>query len=426
MSTDQENFKRQIENGIQGYLSTIPETDSPFQLTRSHFNAEELTAAVNVLLSGQVSMGKEVKAFEQEWNQWLFQNNHPHSLMVNSGSSANLLALTALGSRFSEHPIAPGDEVIVPAVCWSTSVFPIVQAGAIPVFVDVDPETLNLCPESLEQAIGPKTRGIVVVHVLGNPCDMPAILALAKAHDLWVLEDSCESHGASIQGQPVGTFGDISTFSFFLSHHITTIEGGMVCFQSPQWRDFLISQRAHGWIRERSDEAQWKAQYPDLHGGWTFVESGYNLRPTEMHAAIGRVQLASLDQFIAQRQKIWQTWASHITEKWGHWLSVQKVLPDHQISPLGLALQVNANAPFQRSELQTALQENQIFTRPLITGNFTRQPVFKHLPSRQVSETLAAADQVHEYGFMVGLHHDLSADMVTYFLDCLDTFLQGF
>lgn len=421
-----DQLKAQIYQNIKDYLALQSESTSPFQLTRTHFQADELMAAVSTLLSGQVSMGPGVKAFEKDWNEWLYQQHSGQSLMVNSGSSANLLALAALASRFSKGPIQPGDEVIVPAVCWSTSVFPIIQAGAVPVFVDVDPDTLNISVEALSAAIGPKTKGIVLVHVLGNPCDMPAILALADTHGLWVLEDACEAHGASIEGKKVGTFGDLSTFSFFLSHHLTTIEGGMVCFKDTHWKDFLISQRAHGWIRERSDEAAWKAKYPDLHGGWTFVESGYNVRPTEMHAAIGRVQIQSLDHFIERRQYIWQRWADHIQSHWSAWLNCQKVLPGHQISPLGFALQVSPGAPFSRHELQAALQQSDIFTRPLIAGNFTRQPAFQHLQARVSQGPLLGADQVHEYGFMVGLHHDLSDEMADYFLTSLDHYLHGF
>lgn len=396
-----------------------------FDLIRSSFSAEDLQAAVAVLLSGQVTMAAEVGAFEQEWSQW---NASAASVMVNSGSSANLVALAALASPHSPHPIRPGDEVLVPAICWSTSVFPIVQIGAIPVLVDVDPATLNLDPAAIERAIGPKTRGIVVIHVLGNPCPMREIMDLARAHDLVVLEDCCEAHGAEIDGIKVGNFGDLASFSFFLSHHLTTIEGGMVSFADvDRWRDLLISQRAHGWIRGRSDAEAWQARYPGLNGGWIFVEPGYNLRPTEMHAAIGRCQLRHLADWIARRSNIFTYWSETISRRWGQQLRLQTSLPGHTASPFGLAL-VAAEAA-EAVRIQGYLQSQGIFTRPLIAGNFARQPVWPQLNGRCVDargqDALPEADRIHQQGFMVGLHQDLSDRAVEFLIDRLAQCLDG-
>jgi len=409
------NYQRQL-------MQAPPQ--QPFELMRTLFEPEDLQAAVAVLLSGQVSMGQRVAEFEQAWSHW---NQSAGSLMVNSGSSANLLALSAFASQQTQPALKPGDEVIVPAVCWSTSVFPVVQMGAIPVFVDCDPVTLNLSLEQVEAAITPQTRALVAVHVLGNPCPMPELMALARKHDLWVLEDCCEAHGATIEGVKVGNFGDLSSFSFFLSHHMTTIEGGMVCMRKPQdWQDLLISQRAHGWIRGRSDQQDWIERFPELTGGWLFVETGYNLRPTEMHAAIGLSQLGRLDAFILRRQNILAILQAHILNRWGDWLAVQQALPGHASSAFGLAILVKPGAPFERKDLQRALQSAQIFTRPLITGNFLRQPVVHKFAFRQGQSAMPGADYVHDRGFMVGIHHDLTDSALAYFQDTLDQFLGKF
>ncbi len=424
-----ETLKREILEKVSAYGELQRQHSQPgdFDLIRSTFEAEELSAAVDVLLGGQVTMAGKVKAFEQAWSHW---NHSPASIMVNSGSSANLVAMAALASRLSPHPIQAGDEVLVPAICWSTSVFPIVQMGAIPVLVDIDPLTLNMSLEAMEQAITPKTRGIVVIHVLGNPCPMREIMALAQKHHLVVLEDCCEAHGATVGGIKVGNFGDLSSFSFFLSHHLTTIEGGMVSMQNPErWQDYLISQRAHGWIRGRSDEAEWQSRFPGLNGGWIFVETGYNLRPTEMHAAIGLCQLRRLDAWIKRRKQIFSYWRDNITSRWGEQLQLQQTLPDHEASPFGLSIVVQAESSLDPITLQTYLKSKGIFTRPLIAGNFARQPVWESLNGRCVaadgSDQLTMADFAHTRGFMIGLHQDLSDPAVEFFIQQLAAGIQA-
>lgn len=427
--SDAEALRHDILAKVSAYgeLQRSQNPPGAFDLIRSTFEAEELAAAVDVLLGGQVTMAGKVREFEQAWTDW---NASPASVMVNSGSSANLVAMAALASRLSPHPIQPGDEVLVPSICWSTSVFPIVQMGAVPVLVDIDPLTLNMSLEAIQAAISPKTRGIVVIHVLGNPCPMREIMALAQKHSLVVLEDCCEAHGATVGGVKVGNFGDLSSFSFFLSHHLTTIEGGMVSMQHPErWHDFLISQRAHGWIRGRSDEADWQARYPGLNGGWIFVETGYNLRPTEMHAAIGLCQLRRLDAWIERRKQIFGHWREGILSRWQDDLQLQETLPDHEASPFGFSLVVKADSSLDPTALQGFLKAQGIFTRPLIAGNFARQPVWASLGGRCAgadgSEQLPMADFAHTRGFMIGLHQDLSDVAVDFFLEQLAAGVQA-
>ena len=275
-------------------------------LTANLLGKEEISAAKAVLDSGFLTMGKLCERFEREFADY---NGVDHAVMVNSGSSANLLALFALANPLlapAERAAGfkPGDEVIVPALSWSTSIWPVLQVGAVPVFVDCDPETLQLTPAAVAEAISPKTVAILVVHVLGGACDVAEIGALAREKGLWLIEDTCESLGVEWDGRKVGSFGDIGTFSFYFSHHITTIEGGMVTTDNAQLADLLRSMRSHGWARSMSNAAEIAKQHPDIDPRFLFVTTGFNLRPTEINAAIGLEQLKRLDGFNARRREI--------------------------------------------------------------------------------------------------------------------------
>jgi CDP-6-deoxy-D-xylo-4-hexulose-3-dehydrase len=399
-----------------------PVESRQLELIRSSYDDDELSAVLDVMMDGRMTMGARTAAFEEAWARFLGCNG---ALMVNSGSSANLLAFAALSAPDLPNGLRPGDEVIVPAVTWSTSVFPIVQMGCVPVLVDIAPDTLNLDVELLAQAITPKTRAILAVHLLGNPCEMDRIMALARRYALWVVEDCCEAHGAMVGTQAVGTFGDLSTFSFFFSHHMTTVEGGMVCFRDEaQWRDRLISLRAHGWVRGRSDRERWKAQCPEIDDRWLFVTLGYNLRPTDINAAIGLVQLEKLPGFIRNRQAVRRQVLERLHGK-GQWLRFQVERPGHVHSAFGLSILVDPRAPFTRQAFQAHLEAHRIQTRPIVGSNFARQPVMRHLPHR-IHGTLTNADLVHYHGLMVGNHHDVTLSQVTYLAEVVLDFLERY
>jgi CDP-4-dehydro-6-deoxyglucose reductase, E1 len=399
-----------------------PSAVEALELCRSTLGEEELLAAVDVLLDGQLTMGPQTEAFENEWSTWLPTD---FSLMVNSGSSANLVMLSAL--TFPETPdgLRPGDEVILPAVGWSTSLFPISQTGCIPVLVDVDRDTLNLSPEKVEEAVTDKTRAILAIHLLGNPCDIPALQTIADRHGLYLLEDCCEAHGASIHGRRVGTFGSLASFSFYYSHHMTSIEGGMVCGQDRStWRDVLLSQRAHGWIRGRSDCDQWARNYPDIDPRWLFVTTGYNVRPTDLNAAIGRVQLRKLSGFVEQRVAIRRRLLDRL-RPYESWLAVQRELPGHSHSAFGLSLIVRPEAPFERKAFQAFLEARRVETRPIVGGNLARQPVMRHVPHR-CHDPLSNADLVHCNGLMIGNHADLSVSQEDHLIACIAEFMESY
>lgn len=373
------------------------------------FDNSEILAAIRVLLSGKLTYGAETEAFERLWSEWL---GVPYSVMVNSGSSANLLALEALKH---EGRLQPDDEVIVPAVAWSTSLFPIVQIGCVPVMIDVDATTLNIDPAAISSAITKRTRAILVVHLLGNPCDMHSITDRFP-----IIEDCCEAHGAEICGRRIGTFGDYSTFSFFFAHHMTCGEGGIVSCQTQEQRDLLMSLRSHGWARERSDFSEWQQSYPDIDARWIFVTPGYNFRPTDIQAAFAREQLKKLDGFITRRIELRERLLSNLAQ-YAEYFDFQTALPGHVHSAFGFAL--ICKPPIDRKHFVRYLNEHGIETRPIIGGNLARQPALKYIPHR-VHGDLKNADRVHFNGLMIPNHPGISETDQDRLCELIDGFIR--
>jgi len=342
------------------------------------FGEEEIKAAVEVLRSTNVTSGDKVREFESKFG--------PYAVMCNSGSSANLLAIATLCNPLNPK-LSPGDEVIVSALSWSTTVWPLVQHGLVPVIVDIDPETLNISPGEIEKAISPKTKAIMPVHVYGNPCDMAAI----NKFGLIVISDCCEALGIDV-GQ-----SDYNTYSFYFSHHITTLEGGMVVARSQEDADLLKSIRAHGWTREMKN--------PPHHDGiddrFLFITAGYNLRASEINAAIGLIQLGKLDGFIESRRNA----ARMLTEIFEGYVGIQK---DMGSSWFGFPIITD-----DAKELRAHFEKDGIETRPLICGNIARQPGMKLYPHRVVGD-LPNADDVMDYGFSIGCHQDIGVNECEY------------
>lgn len=415
-------LRRAIQKLVREYveLRREPARVAQLELVRSSYDEDETLAAINVILDDRMTMGSQVAAFESEWSAYL---PTPFSVMVNSGSSANLMMLSALSFPGLDGHLSAGDEVVVPAVAWSTSLFPISQVGCLPVLVDVSVDTLNVDPHCVERAITPRTRAILAVHLLGNPCDMNALSDIARRHGLWLIEDCCEAHGASIDGQRVGTFGDLSAFSFFYSHHMTSIEGGTVCGQDERrWHDLLISMRAHGWIRGRSDHDEWVRRHPDIDPRWLFVTPGYNLRPTEINAAFGRVQLSKLPGFVQQRIAIRRR-VMGLLEPYKEFFRFQHELPGHLHTAFGFSFIVRPEAPFSRAGFQAYLESRHIQTRPIVGSNLARQPAIKHLPHR-IASKLINADVVHQQGVMIANHHNVTISQQDYLLESIEAFVQ--
>jgi len=255
------------------------------------FGPEEVMAMVEVMLSTKVTMGPKVNSFEKEIADYF---NVSEAITNNSGSSANLLAISALTNPKTKNGLKEGDEVIVPALSWSTTVWPLIQNKLVPVFVDIDPDTLNIDPQAIKEAISEKTKAIMIVPVYGNPCDMDSILAICNENKLQLIEDNCESLGAYYDGRLLGSFGRVGTYSTYFSHHITTLEGGICVSNDFELAELMRIIRAHGWVRETKEPQKYYNSYPKIDKKFLFVNLGYNLRLTEVGGAMGLVQLPKL------------------------------------------------------------------------------------------------------------------------------------
>ena len=422
---ERERLLSAVRESVEAYCAA--EHDFAFDpgnpVVRLHeptFGPDEIMAAMECLLTTRVTLGPKVKAFERQFADSLRLG---HGVMNNSGSSANLLAVAALASDATSDGLKPGDEVVVPALSWSTTVWPLIQHGLVPVVVDVDPATLNIDPAALEDAIGPKTRALMIVHVYGNPCDMDAILNICRARDLILIEDCCEALGAVYDGKPVGGFGRVGTFSFYFSHHITTLEGGISVTADGELADAMRILRAHGWVREAEDPDRYTSAHPDIDPKFLFVDLGYNLRPTEVQGAMGSVQLAKLAGFVDHRRECAAAMTATLG-RYGEVLQLQQETAKGKHSWFGLPITLAADAPFTLAELRGHLERAGVETRPLICGNIARQPALRGRAHRVAGE-LVHADAVMERGFAIANHQAVDAAARDYMASQFEAFMTA-
>ncbi len=389
-------------SAVSALRAAHPEAPSRYALPLAFntFGDDEIAAALEVLVTGPLTLSRRVEEFER---RFAAAHGAPDAVYVNSGSSANLLMLATLmrGVDGSAPALAPGDEVIVPAVTWSTTIWPIAQMGAVPVLVDVSTETLNLTLESVEAAITPRTKAIFVTHLLGNVGPIEQIRVLAADRGLLLFEDCCEALDAEVDGKKVGTFGRMGSYSFYFSHHICTIEGGMVVANDAVDGETLRTLRAHGWSRNLSPDrrAAVEAAYPDIDPRFLFVDAGYNLRPTELQAAIGMVQMDRREAFLAVRRRLGAEWAAA--------RDAYPALFETTVFALGAShfafpIVLRDNAPATRADLMAFMEQRGIETRPLVTGNLARQPGMQVVCHR-VSGALPGADALHTRAMYVGI-----------------------
>lgn len=378
---------------------------------------DEIGAAKQVLDSGFLTMGRKCREFENEFAKYL---GVKHAVMVNSGSSANLLVAFALFDplcplKNGRRRLARGAEVIVPALTWPTTIWPFVQAGAVPVFVDCDPETLQMRPEDIEAAITPRTAAITIVHVLGGAVDMTAVCNIANAHKLWLFEDTCESLGVLWNGRQVGSFGHLASFSFYFSHHITTIEGGMLVTDDAVLADLLRALRAHGWVRQMDNPDPYAVANPQIDPRFLFITTGFNLRPTEINAAIGLIQLPKLDGFNKSRRRIGRRLNHGLASltRGGHLISMNF---DQRCTPAPFGFPILCRSTEERNGLREHLEKSGIETRPVICGNLVRQPAMRNIEHR-VSGSLSGADRVMDCGLYWGTHPLMSEGDVNYIVE---------
>jgi CDP-6-deoxy-D-xylo-4-hexulose-3-dehydrase len=368
-----------------------------FPLATSSWDDAEYAALQRVIESGRFTMGPLVAQFEREFAAAF---GSAFGVMVNSGSSANLLAVAAavLDPR---NGIEPGDEVLVPAVSWATTYYPLHQYGLKLKFVDIDIDTLNMDLDLLEKAIGPRTKAIFAVHLLGNPNDYARLTAIAEAHGLLLLEDNCESLGARDGGHYAGTFGQMGTFSAFFSHHISTMEGGLILTDDEQLAQMLTSLRAHGWTRELPVENHVHNKSGELFDDlFRFVLPGYNVRPLEMSGALGLEQLKKIPSLVAGRRAN----ARYFQEKFADLDSIRIQKETGESSWFGFSMILEGPLSGRRRDVVTALTAAGIESRPIVAGNFTKNPVMRYLDA-VVPERLPAADKVDVDGLFVGNHH---------------------
>src|SRR5450830_229514 len=371
---------------------------SNYSLASTTWDAAEYQAIQKVVDSGMFSMGKYVADFERQFADFM---GTAHSVMVNSGSSANLLMVSALFYK-KQGKLKRGDEVIVPAVSWSTTYYPLYQYGLKLKFVDIDADTLNYDLKQLATAVSDDTRMIMAVNLLGNPNDFDAIKTIIGDRDIVLIEDNCESMGALFGGRQAGTIGVMGSFSTFFSHHMSTMEGGMITTDDEELYHILLSLRAHGWTRNLPRENKVCGTKSDVpfEEAFRFVLPGYNVRPLEMSGAIGIEQLKKLSGFVAARRQNAERF-QNIMSKFPH-ISIQKEIG--QSSWFGFSLVVNQEAPFTREQLIAELSKKDIDYRPIVTGNFTKNEVlgwFDHTLHGEMKN----AEHIDKNGLFVGNHH---------------------
>ena len=393
----------------------MPEVIYP--LASTTWDSEEVRAATRLLESNQLTMGTEVRKFEEDFAKYI---GTKYAVMFNSGSSANLGMLAAL--RYVRNsPVQEGDEVIVPAVSWSTTYYPVNQVGLTLKFVDVNLQTLNIEVNLVEQAIGPKTKAILAVNLLGNPAELNLLRKLSEKHNLVLLEDNCESLGAELDGEKTGSFGLAGTYSFFFSHHICTMEGGMVTTDSKDFAETLISMRAHGWTRglENVNSVHNRSEndWDDL---FRFVLPGYNLRPIELSGAIGQVQLRKFPSFLDWRRKNGKIFIDLFSGRDD--LIVQEEIG--RSSWFGFSLILNGKLRGKRSEILAYFAAHGVETRPIVAGNFTVNPVMKHLKYAPL-DTLPNAERLHQEGFFIGNHHSDVENELKKVFEIFEEFAKG-
>lgn len=378
-----------------------------YPLASTTWDYAEYAAIQRVIDSGMFTMGKEVAQFERDFADYVGSR---YAVMVNSGSSANLAMIAALMFK-SEGALTRGDEVIVPAVSWSTTYHPLQQYGLKLKFVDIDIDTLNFDLEKLAEAITDNTRAILTVNLLGNPNNFDEIKRFIVGKDILLLEDNCESLGATYQGKQAGTFGVMGTYSSFFSHHIATMEGGLVVTDNEELYHILLCIRAHGWTRNLPKFNRVCGEKSDnpFEESFRFVLPGYNLRPLEMSGALGQEQLKKLPGMVVARRANAEYFHSVFANH--PWIKIQKEIGES--SWFGFSLVLQPNAPISRSELADKLSAANIDVRPIVAGNFAKNEVLKWFDYSVYGE-LKNAEYIDEHGLFVGNHHYCLREQIDY------------
>ena len=365
-----------------------------YPLTCNTWGKEEIDAIQRVIQSDRFTMGEQVKKFEAEFAK---KFGTKHAIMVNSGSSANLVGIASLFFK-KDRPLKRGDEIIVPAISWATTFHPLQQYGLKLRFVDVDLQTLNMDVAQLEKALTPKTRALMAVSILGNPAALDVMRKFCDAHNLYFFEDNCESMGATLAGKQCGTFGDIGTFSTFYSHHISTMEGGVIVTDDDELHQLCISLRAHGWTRDQPQDSKiFDKRNDDFFEAYRFILPGYNVRPIEFEGAIGLEQLKKLDRMVETRRKNAAVFQALF--KGDDRFIIQR--ENGKSSWFSFTIVLNPAKKLDRAKILGALRDADIEFRIITGGNFLQHDALKHFDYDCVGK-IVNAHLAHDNGFFVG------------------------
>lgn len=428
---DEERIKQEIAQKIKEYYELVHKS-KPFKpgedivnYAGRIFDEKEMIAAVNSILEFWLTIKDKDKEFNSEFSRFL---GTKHSLLVNSGSSANLVAVSALCSNELPNKLEKGDEVITPAMTFSTTVAPIVQNGLVPVFVDTKPGTYNIDETQLANALSDKTRAIMIPHILGIPCEMDVIMNFAKQHNLFVIEDTCDALDSKYNGKQCGTFGDLGTYSFYAAHHITMGEGGAVVTNNDEL--YKIAKSLRDWGRLSDFEQKFsgidsrfnnKINEIPYDVRYFFTNLGYNFKPLDLQAAMGLVQLKKLPEFTQIRKRNYDLLTKGLSEY--EELILPKAPEKADVSWFAYPITLNTNK-FTREELAKFLEENKIQTRYAFAGNITKHPAFQNIKFRQIGN-LENANKILKDSFFIGLYPGITQEKIDYVLGKFREFLSS-
>lgn len=435
---DLSNEREQIFKEVKNYYQEIKNKEKSFIPGETYIppsgkvlDEDDLINLIDASLDMWLTSGRYAKEFEKQFAEFLGTR---YCSLVNSGSSANLIAISALTSyKLGERRLKPGDEVITVAAGFPTTIAPIIQNRLVPVFIDVELGTYDYDVNQIEKAISDKTKAIFMAHTLGNPFNLDKVIELAKKYNLWVIEDNCDALGAKYRGKYTGTYGHIATFSFYPAHHITMGEGGAVVTDDPELHKIILSFRDWGrdcWCPPGKDNTcgrRFSQQHGDLPFGYdhkyVYSHLGYNLKVTDMQAAIGLSQLKKLPEFIRKRKENFKILYEGLRDLENYFI-LPKATENSEPSWFGFPLTIKESSPFNRNELINYLEKNKIGTRLLFAGNILRQPAFTNNDIEyKIIDNLKNTDIIMERTFWIGAWPGIDKKMAQYIIDVIKKFI---